>query len=221
MIFRRKGKNEDDSEPTFADLRDDADDDAEQTQQGPFDLSEVDRAELEAEDRIDLGGLVITGVPGMELRLQVDEQTNEVQAVLVVLEDSALELRAFAAPKTAGIWPEVRREIAAEATRMGGTASEGDGPFGTELTLVVPVQDPDGQMYSQTSRVVGVDGPRWLLRGTVLGRAAIEADAAGPLEDAFRRVVVNRGSDPMAPREPLGLTLPAGAQPGPEDEEQV
>ena len=49
-----------------------------------------------------------------------------------------------------------------------------EGPFGTELVLVVPVQDPDGQMFSQTSRVIGVDGPRWMLRGTVLGDAAVE-----------------------------------------------
>ena len=221
MKFRRKGKSEDDSEPTFADLAEDADsgDDAGETiPTGPYDVNDVDKAELEAEDRIDLGGLVITGIPGMELRLQVDEQTNEVQAVLLVVSDSALELRAFAAPKTAGIWAEVRREIAAEATRMGGTATEGNGPFGPELTLVVPVQDPGGQMYSQTSRVVGVDGPRWLLRGTVLGRAAIEPGAAAQLEDSLRRVIVVRGSDPMAPREPLALTLPPGAQPPPDEE---
>jgi uncharacterized protein DUF3710 len=176
-------------------------------------MSEVDPATLEADDRIDLGALVITGLPGMELRLQVDEQTNEVQAVLLVLEDSALELRAFAAPRTAGIWADVRREIAAEATRMGGTASEAEGPFGTELVLVVPVEDPDGQIFSQTSRVIGVDGPRWLLRGTVLGRAAVEPEAAQPMEESLRNVVVVRGNEPMAPREALALRLPPGAQP--------
>jgi Protein of unknown function (DUF3710) len=210
VIFRRKGK--DDAVDETVDTAPDPDEAV--ADSGPFDSAEVDTAELEADDRIHLGGLVITGLPGMELRLQVDEQTNEVQAVLMVLEDSALELRAFAAPKTSGIWSDVRREIAAEATRMGGTATEGDGAFGPDLTLVVPVEGPDGQMFSQTSRVVGVDGPRWLLRGTLLGRAAVEAEAALPLEESFRRVVVVRGSEPMAPREPLSLTLPAGAQPG-------
>jgi hypothetical protein len=184
--------------------------------QGPYDVSEVDPATLEADDRIDLGALVITGLPGMELRLQVDEQTNEVQAVLLVLEDSALELRAFAAPRTAGIWADVRREIAAEATRMGGTASEAEGPFGTELVLVVPVEDPDGQIFSQTSRVIGVDGPRWLLRGTVLGRAAVEPEAAPPMEQSLRNVIVVRGNEPMAPREALALRLPPGVQPAEE-----
>jgi hypothetical protein len=154
----------------------------------------------------------------MELRLQVDEQTNEVQAVLLVLEDSALELRAFAAPKSSGIWSDVRREIAAEATRMGGTASDTEGPFGTELVLVVPVEDPDGQIFSQTSRVIGIDGPRWLLRATVLGRAAVEPEAAAPMVQSLRNVVVVRGSEPMAPRESLALRLPAGAQQAAEEE---
>ena len=229
MIFRRKAKN-DDTEATGPAGSDDVveapveDEGAEEPgtpegrSAGPYDSSEVDASELEAEDRIDLGALVITGMPGMELRLQVDEQSGDVQAILLVLEDSALELRAFAAPKTSGIWTEVRREIAAEATRMGGTASETDGPFGTELVLVVPVEDPDGQIFSQTSRVIGVDGPRWLLRATVLGRAAVEPEAAPPMEQSLRNVIVVRGSEPMAPRESLALRLPPGAEPAAEEE---
>ncbi|GAA1659674.1 DUF3710 domain-containing protein [Kribbella alba] len=225
MIFRRKAKNEDTeateltgTEDAAVEAADSEADSEEPREEGPFDSNEVDPSVLEGEDRIDLGALVITGLPGMELRLQVDEQSNEVQAVLLVLEDSALELRAFAAPKSSGIWSEVRREIAAEATRMGGTASETEGPFGTELVLVVPVEDPDGQIFSQTSRVIGVDGPRWLLRATVLGRAAVEPEAAPPMEQSLRNVVVVRGSEPMAPRESLALRLPAGAQPAAEEE---
>jgi hypothetical protein len=214
VIFRRKGKNED--LETEQELADDAT--PEPRAEGPFDSTEVDADVLEAEDRIDLGALVITGQPGMELRLQVDEQSGQVQAILLVLEDSALELRAFAAPKKTGIWTEVRREIAAEASRMGGTATETDGPFGTELVLVVPVEDPEGQIFSQTSRVIGVDGPRWLLRATVLGRAAVEPDAAPPMEETLRSTIVVRGTEPMAVRESLPLRLPPGAQPAAENE---
>jgi hypothetical protein len=224
VIFRRKAKN-DEAETTGGFFGDEEEVGTEEEAgsdeprgEGPFDSSEVDPAILTGEDRIDMGSLVITGLPGMELRLQVDEATGDVQAVLLVLEDSALELRAFAAPKTSGIWGEVRREIAAEATRMGGTASETEGPFGTELVLVVPVEDPEGQIFSQTSRVIGVDGPRWLLRATVLGRAAVEPDAAPPLEQALRNVVVVRGNEPMAPRESLVMRLPEGAQPEAQEE---
>ncbi|WUJ69169.1 DUF3710 domain-containing protein [Kribbella soli] len=216
MIFRRKGKNDPETNDTDAvaeegplDVR----------SEGPFDSTEVDAdLLLEAENRIDLGALVVTIVQGMELGLQVDEQSGVVQAVLLMLEDSALELRAFAAPRSSGIWDEVRQEIAAEASRMGGTATEHDGQFGTELVLVVPVEDPEGQIFSQTSRVIGVDGPRWLLRATVLGRAAVEPDAALPMEETLRNAIVVRGDEPMAVRESLPLRMPPGAQPTPTEE---
>ncbi|TDO44770.1 uncharacterized protein DUF3710 [Kribbella sp. VKM Ac-2571] len=214
MIFRRKGKND---EPETGETLDETGT-ADVRAEGPFDSSEVDAADLEAEDRIDLGALVVTGMPGMELGLQVDEQSGVVQAVLLMLDDSALELRAFAAPKTSGIWDEVRQEIAGEAARMGGTATETEGPFGTELVLVVPVEDPEGQVFSQTSRVIGVDGPRWLLRGTVLGRAAVEPDAAEPMEATLRNTIVVRGNEPMAVRESLPLQMPPGAQPNEPEE---
>jgi len=214
VIFRRKGKND---EPETGENLDETGT-ADVRAEGPFDSTEVDAADLEAEDRIDLGALVVTGMPGMELGLQVDEQSGVVQAVLLMLDDSALELRAFAAPKTSGIWDEVRQEIAGEAARMGGTATESEGPFGTELVLVVPVEDPEGQVFSQTSRVIGVDGPRWLLRGTVLGRAAVEPDAAEPMEATLRNTVVVRGNEPMAVRESLPLQMPPGAQPNEPEE---
>jgi hypothetical protein len=214
VIFRRKGKND---EPETGETLDETGT-ADVRAEGPFDSTEVDAADLEAEDRIDLGALVVTGMPGMELGLQVDEQSGVVQAVLLMLDDSALELRAFAAPKTSGIWDEVRQEIAGEAARMGDTATETDGPFGTELVLVVPVEDPEGQVFSQTSRVIGVDGPRWLLRGTILGRAAVEPDAAEPMEATLRNTVVVRGNEPMAVRESLPLQMPPGAQPNEPEE---
>jgi hypothetical protein len=213
VIFRRKGKND---EPETSESVEEAAPDP--RAEGPFDASEVEDLDLEADDRIDLGALKVAGMPGMELGLQVDEGSGVVQAVLLMLDDSALELRAFAAPKTSGIWDEVRQEIMDEAARMGGTATETDGPFGTELVLVVPVEDPEGQVFSQTSRVIGVDGPRWLLRATVLGRAAVEPDAAAPMEETLRNVVVVRGNEPMAVREGLPLQLPPGAQPNETDQ---
>ncbi|GAA1125819.1 DUF3710 domain-containing protein [Kribbella jejuensis] len=217
MIFRRKGKND---EPETSETVEEAESNRPDARaEGPFDSAEVEAADLEADDRIDLGALRVAGMPGMELGLQVDEQSGVVQAVLLMLDDSALELRAFAAPKTTGIWDEVRQEIVGEAAKMGGTATETEGPFGTELQLVVPVEDPEGQVFSQTSRVIGVDGPRWLLRATVLGRAAVEPDAAEPMIDTLRNVIVVRGNEPMAVRESLPLRLPEGAQPN--DAEQA
>ena len=215
MIFRRRKAEPTSSQPPEEPAAPPAESTAETlSTSGPYDAADV---ELDPADpsRVDLGGLVVAMRPEVELRLQVDEASGLVVSALLVSEDSALELRPFAAPRREGIWADVRREIAAEATRRGGTASEGAGEFGTELMVVLPVSGPDGRTGTQPSRMVGVDGPRWLLRGTFMGRAAVEARPDGVLEQAFREVVVVRGDTPMAPREPVPLSVPGGAQPEP------
>jgi hypothetical protein len=177
----------------------------EQPRTGPFDASEVPDDDL---PRVDLGGLLVQPRDGVELRLQADQATGAVSSVLLATTGAALELRAFAAPKSGGLWDEVRREIAAEATRQGGTASESEGTYGPELRLQVPVRTPDGRSAVQISRIVGVEGPRWFLRGTFLGNAATQSDPDGPLEQAFTQVVVVRGQLAMPPRDALPLHLP-------------
>ena len=110
--------------------------------EGPFDVSEVD---LEGSTRVDLGSLLIAPTEGREVRLQVDEATKAVQAVMVAGPDGALELRAFAAPRNGDLWSEVRPQISADIEGRGGTAAEREGRFGTELVCERPVQQPDGK----------------------------------------------------------------------------
>ena len=76
---------------------------------------------------------------GAELRLQVDEQTGEVQSVMLAGEEGALELRAFAAPRNGDLWSEVRPQIAADVAQHGGTATEREGRWGTELVCQMQV----------------------------------------------------------------------------------
>jgi Protein of unknown function (DUF3710) len=181
---------------------------------GPWDS---DEREVDTDDAgaVDLGGMIVTGRPGLELRLQSDQATGSVSAAMLVGKTGAVELRVFAASRGGGIWDDIRREIAAEASNRGGTATETDGSYGPELRLKVPVQASGGRSGTQTSRIVGVEGPRWLLRATYLGDAATQPDPDGPLESAVRDVVVVRGSMAMAPREPIPLRLPPGATPAP------
>lgn len=182
---------------------------------GPWDISEVSQP---GEGRVDLGGIFVPGVEGMELRVEV--AGDAIVAATVVLRDSAVQLQAFAAPKKEGIWGEVREEIASGITQQGGIIDEVEGPLGWELRAQVPVQLPDGKNGVQLVRFVGVDGPRWFLRGVISGQGAVQPDAAGLLETIFRDTVVVRGEGPMAPRDPIVLKLPNDAQMVPEGVQQ-
>ena len=178
---------------------------------GPWDESEVTLDEGDP-TRADLGALSLKGEADVEVRLQADEKTGRVTAVMLVGADGAMELRPFAAPRNEDLWADVRRQMAAEATRRGGTATDVDGPFGTALKLLVTGTGPDGKTVQQPSTVLGISGPRWLLRVSMFGRPAQEYRPDAPLETALRNVVVKRGSDPMPPGEALPLVLPAKAQ---------
>jgi hypothetical protein len=129
-------------------------------------------------------------------------------AVTLVLGDGALQVQPFAAPRTESIWDEIRDEIRAGITKQGGTADEVQGPLGTELRTRVPVRAQDGTTGVQPARFVGVDGPRWFLRGVLTGRAAVEEGADTELVELFRDIVVVRGEGPMAPRDPIPLSMP-------------
>ncbi|WP_134738928.1 DUF3710 domain-containing protein [Nocardioides sp. 503] len=175
---------------------------------GPHDVDDLP----EGVDRVDLGSLVIEPEAGRELRLQVDEQSGNVQAVVLAGADGALELRAFAAPRNGDLWSDVRPQIAADMARRGGTATEREGRFGPELLCELTVTRADGSTGSQPSRIIGVNGPRWLLRATFLGRPAVEPEAAEAWEDTLRKVAVRRGAHALPVGEPLPLILPENAR---------
>jgi hypothetical protein len=179
---------------------------------GPWDEADVPDG---GPPRIDLGALQLPALPHMELRLEVGPQGQVVGATLRE-GDSLLSVAAFAAPRAGGLWDDVREEIARSASGQGGSLKEARGPFGTELAgsvLAMPAV-PEGttpQPVRVPARFLGVDGPRWFLRGTITGPAGAGGEAAAALEDAFREVVVVRGTEPMPVREPLPLALPAQA----------
>jgi Protein of unknown function (DUF3710) len=176
---------------------------------GPWDLSE----RPDAEGYVDLGGIRLRGRDGMELRLELDENTGAVSSATVHLGKSAVQLQAFAAPRRDGIWEEIRAEIVAGIQRQGGHADEVPGPFGRELIARIPARSPDGRTGHTPARFVGVDGPRWFLRAVFHGEAVHQQQAAQVLEEVVREVVVVRGPEAMAPRELLPLRLPDAAQP--------
>ena len=57
-------------------------------------------------------------------------------------------------------------------------------------------------------RIIGVDGPRWMLQGLIGGAAALDEAQAAKAIELFRSTVVCRGVQPMPPRELIPLTAP-------------
>lgn len=173
---------------------------------GPLDVSEANAVR----PYVDLGGVKIVPREGLHLRLEVEEGTQRVVAVGLDYANSTLQVQPFAAPRTSGLWHEIRAQIEEQIRRQGGTTRPADGPFGPELVAQIPVAGAPGQPPSaRIARFIGVDGPRWFLRGVIAGEGAVNPEAAAAVEDLFRSVVVVRGTTPMPPRDLIPLHVPA------------
>ncbi|MCA1710961.1 MAG: DUF3710 domain-containing protein [Actinobacteria bacterium] len=173
--------------------------------QGPWDSEDAPEDDLQ---RIDLGALLVPVPEGTEVRVDVSPE-GEVVAATLVQGENTMQVNAFAAPRRSGIWGEVRAEIAEALNGGGGSAQEADGPYGTELHAQVPAEVPGQGVQLAPARFLGVDGPRWFLRALIAGPGATDPAAAAGLEQVLRDVVVVRGFEAMAVRDPLPLRLPA------------
>jgi hypothetical protein len=160
-------------------------------------------------ERMDFGSLLVPIREGFDIQVNLDEEAGI--WIAIVYGDSALQLQAFAAPKTSGLWDEVRQEIAAEVAKAGGESEPGEGPFGTELLARLNSDGQPGQP-PQLLRFMGADGPRWFLRGLITGQAAARPELAQPFEAVFADVVVVRGDHAEPVRKALDIQLPEEAR---------
>ncbi|MFB6609265.1 DUF3710 domain-containing protein [Agromyces sp. NPDC056379] len=175
---------------------------------GPFDEAEANPVR----PYVDLGGVKVLPRDGLHLRLEVEEGTKRVVAIGLDYANSTLQVQPFAAPRSSGLWHEIRAQIADQIARQGGSTTVREGSFGPELLAQIPVAAGEGQPgQMRLARFIGVDGPRWFLRGVIAGEAAVDPTAAAKVEDLFRSIVVVRGSTPMPPRDLIPLRMPASS----------
>jgi Protein of unknown function (DUF3710) len=187
---------------------------ADREENGPLDESEANPVR----PYVDLGGVKILPRPELQLRLEVEEGTQRVVAVGLDYAGSTLQVQPFAAPRSSGLWHEIRDQIVDQIHKQGGETRINEGPFGPEVLASIPVTTPDEPGSTRLARFVGVDGPRWFLRGVIAGEGVINAEAAAQIEELFRSIVVVRGNTPMPPRDLIPLHMPAttmGAEPTP------
>lgn len=180
---------------------------ADRAENGPFDDSEANAVR----PYVDLGGVKIVPREGLHLRLEVEEGTQRVVAVGLDYAGSTLQVQPFAAPRTSGLWYEIREQIIDQIAKQGGKTTLVEGPFGPELLAEIPAATPGQPGTTRLARFIGVDGPRWFLRGVIAGDGAVNPEAAAQVEDLFRSVVVVRGKTPMPPRDLIPLQMPQSA----------
>lgn len=165
---------------------------------GPWDERD-DRRPLGGE-LVDLGGLLVPTEPGLKIELMASREDGSLAGVTVIRGRTAIQLQAFRALGDTS-WATVREDLARTMRRRGGSAEERVGPAGPELQAVVRIQGPPGK-DRQTVRVLGHDGPGWILRGFVTGVGAEPDSTEEWPYDTFQGTVVrmpaeDHGIDPL------------------------
>ncbi len=169
-------------------------------ERGPWDVEDENVPDYD--EYLDMGSYYLPFLKGIELRVKANRATQQVLGTTITYGSSSVEIEAFAAPKTLGLWDDVRADLI-EANKE---AKEVEGVFGTELALPVTVKGGRKVL----TRIVGVDGPRWMLRGIFSGKAATdpEGEETKALNQFFADIVVERGDNPLAPRDLIPMHPP-------------
>ena len=197
-MFGRRRRARQQDEPAL-DVVDDVDDQAPgaggDAPAGPYDAEEVP---ADGRPRLDLGSLRLPVPAGAQVQVEMD-RSGPVRAVHLVMPQGQVTVTAFAAPRSAGLWTEVARELAAQLRSDGATVDLHAGEWGREVSAVTE---------QASLRFLGVDGPRWMLRGVAAGSEVQREALVAVLRDVVRDTVVVRGAEPLPVRSALPLQLP-------------
>lgn len=171
---------------------------------GPLDISEV----VGVRPLLDFGSIKVPPRDDIQVRLEVSEETQQVIAITFEVDGSTLQVQPYAATRSEGLWLEIREELSSSIRAQGGEVTPQIGALGPELIARIPGTSK-GEF--RMAKFIGVDGPRWFLRGVIAGAALVDPLAGGKLDDLFRSIIIDRGDAPIPPRELLQLQFPPGA----------
>lgn len=169
---------------------------------GPFDISEV----RDKSDRLDLGAIAIPTATKMEVQINLEEGTRRMVGATCIFLGHSMQIQAFAAPRSGGIWDDIRGEIVTAIEGSQGAVDERGGVLGRELITRLPSRTSAGEVTYTPARFIGIDGPKWFLRAVLQGPAARDDAQFAPFAEFLRGIVVDRGDEPRPPRELLELT---------------
>lgn len=185
---------------------------ADERPEGPYDITEVETRDF-SDGYMDLGTIKVPMRKKVSYRLEQEQSNQKVFAVSAVHENSTLQIQAFAAPRSGGQWDEIRQEMYDQnKSAKGASVTTESGEFGNELLIRIPADLPDGRKGERIARFLGIDGPRWMIRAMIMGKAALQQSEAAMLYDILKNTIIDRGDQPLPARQMLELTPPENVQ---------
>ena len=77
---------------------------------GPWDVDDENVPDYD--EYLDMGSCYLPYLAGLQLRIKANRSTQEILGATISYRASSLEIEAFAAPKTIGLWDDVQRRFA-------------------------------------------------------------------------------------------------------------
>lgn len=173
------------------------------SENGPFDVSEIGLLA----PYLDFGSIRISPQQDVAIKADIEESTKRIVSISLETEGHRLQLQAFAASKMEGLWAQAMVAIEEGVRTQGGLADQIQGALGPELRVQTSVIE-NGLKLLRESRFVGVDGPKWFLRGVLTGPELYSEARYMSLIALFRAVAVSRGELPLPPGDLLPISLP-------------
>lgn len=170
---------------------------------GPFDGDSVNFQDFDFSDFsagvLNLGSLLVPLPKGSEVQVEMGPDGPKMLHVLTA--HGRVTPVAFAAPASAGQWKESTKDIISGMKRDGLDVTIERGPWGREL---VGTMENGGGVV----RIIGVDGPRWMLRMTMAAPKESADQMAELVREITARTFVNRGNQPILAGNSLPVALP-------------
>lgn len=169
---------------------------------GPFDGDSVDYTTFDysdfAKSGLDLGSIRVPVPHSGEVQVEMGPKGPQMIHILTPV--GRITPVALAAPRSGQQWAENIGEISEGMSRDGLEVEIGQSLWGPEIV---------GTMKAGTMRVIGVDGPRWMLRMTLAGPADKADELAELAYGVISRTFVYRGDSPLPAGQSLPVTIPA------------
>lgn len=169
---------------------------------GPFDGDSVDITQFDFSDFangvLNLGSMQLPLPKSSQVQVEMGE--NGPKMLHIVTTYGRITPVAFAAPKVASQWEESVPELRSQMDNDGLTTHIEQGPWGHEIV---------GAGANELAvRMIGVEGPRWLLRFTLMGPADRAANLTTLARELAARTFVYRGDNPILAGNSLPIALP-------------